>query len=401
MPLKEDERGPVIRGRCKLDSDEARRLLVTPDEAARRIRDDGVRGFYVYANKSDHGTKDLIFTDEDEPEKWPETPDTLRVVSGSGTGQHGYWRNAGWNRGADWKGDGNIGGVRVVNTGLVVPGSIHRDCDGIYHVVEGNSPVSLSPSDVPKELRPLSDSSPGEHTYQGLDEPDENAVETVQEAIFEFRCNSDSTRRAVKYFENLRAGRDLREHGFIPDDSKNTNGCRHEANLSLASKLYGMLLMNGEHDKERNGWLIHQYLSQIAQQYPRTSCGQQRKLQLSDDYIANVVQTAIKTFDHEPFSKWMRQTEEFNFTGEYSGITQETVIIATEVLAEEEGPYPTKAEIVELCQGLDDNPHAKGTYEKCLFRLAGKRLHQANCGGNDYRYYPLGMDDPEDAVEIK
>ena len=34
MPLREDKRGPVIRDRSELDTDEARRLLVTPDEAA-------------------------------------------------------------------------------------------------------------------------------------------------------------------------------------------------------------------------------------------------------------------------------------------------------------------------------------------------------------------------------
>lgn len=69
MPLREDDYGPIIRGRCRLDTDETRSLLVTAEEAARQIERKGVRGFYVYADMADHGTDGLIFTDEDESDR--------------------------------------------------------------------------------------------------------------------------------------------------------------------------------------------------------------------------------------------------------------------------------------------------------------------------------------------
>lgn len=402
MPLREDKRGPVIRGRCRLDSEEARSLLVTAEEAARRIREEGARGFFIYAGRKDQDTEWLVILDRDEPDRWPETPETLRVISGSGESDHLYYRNDGSVERAKAKGElKGAGSVQAKNWGVVTPGSIHHKTDGIYYIAANPGITTLSNDDLTDPFLPSAATpSTGKHTYQGLDDPDKDAIETVMKAIVNFRRHSESSWRAIEYFEDLRAGNDLREHGFIPEDSENKKGCRHEANLTLATLLQGMLLMAGEADKERNRWLIHQYLAYVANQYPRTSCGQRRKLLLSDTYLVDRAAVAIENFDHGAFIKWMRKTKDNNFTGEYSPALEERVISVTKALAQEDGSYPSKADIVEVCHKIDGS-RTEGTYGECLSRLAGKRLKQAKCGWNDYRYYPFGMDDPEDAIEVK
>lgn len=397
VPLWEESRGPRIPKGGTIEDAE----LVTSDEAARRIREDGVRGFFVYAGKESHGTEEAVILDRDEPDQWPDTPDTLRVISGGeGDSDHLYYLNDGSVKQAKAKGEAEgAGSVRVKNWGVVAPGSIHHETEGIYHVAAKPGVATLSSEDLTEPFLPSTGtSSESAHTYEGLDDPDEDAVETVQAAIVNFRCHSETSRQAIEYFEDLRKGRNLREHGFIPDDSSNPNGCRHEANLSLASKLHGMLLMNGEVDRDRNRRLIKEYLAHIARQYPRTDRGQRRKLLIGDDYVTSVVQEATASFEHEPFWRWMRRTKEHNFTGEYSELTEQRVFDAVEELAGD-GHYPTRREIADLCHEWDDS-RTPGTYGKCLRRMAGRNVKQAHCGGNDYRYYPIDMTDPEEAIEV-
>lgn len=400
MPLNENERGPVITDRCRLDSKEALSYLDTPEEAARQIRENSVRGYYLYANKESHNTGNLIITDEDEPEEWPKIRETLTVVSGSGSGIHRYWINDGWQRGSEGKGElDGIGSVRVVNTGVVVPGSIHHESGGIYHVVNNCSPAPLSPSDLPEGLQPSGNTN-GDHTYQDLDEPDEEAVQTVQKAIASFRTNTETSRRAIEYFKDLRAGNNLREHGFI--SSENEKGCRHEANIALSGLLHGMLLMDGERDRDRNKRLIHHYLSWVAHwdEYKWTDRGQRRKLLVSDKYIRDTVNTAINSFEHDYFNKWVRKTKKHNFTGEYSELTKKAIMESIETHLDTDD-YPTKSEVVEVCKYFDENPRSERTYGECLRKMVGKNLKMAHMGGNDFRYYSFGVDDPEGAESIK
>lgn len=401
MPLRDDKRGPIIRGRCKLDSDEARSYLVTADEAARRIRDDGVRGFYIYAGKESHGTDGLIFTDEDEPEHWPDLPESLQVMTGSGTGYQRTWINDGWTNGAEGKDDlEGIGGVRVNNTGVVVPGSIHHETCGIYHTVNTHQPVPLSPVDVPEGLRPGSSGSSGssgKHTYDPPEDIDESAVGIVNAAIRDFRCNSETSSRAIDYFTDLRDGKNYKKYGFTSDDG---TADRNEANLSFVSKLYGILLMAGETDKDRNHWLMTEYIGHISQQYPRTDDGQPRKWTLSGSYTDDTISKVIDSFGHEGFMKWSRKTKENNFTGEYSSITKQQVIDVVEVITKSHDHYPTKSEVVDDCHVLDDS-RAKRTYDSALQDLVGKSVKRAHLGGNEYRYYPLEMDDPDEARSVK
>lgn len=145
---------------------------------------------------ADHGTEGLIFTDEDEPNAWPDVRDTLTVVSGSGEGRHRYWINDGWEGGADGKDDlQGVGSVQVIRTGVVVPGSIHHESGGIYHVVDDCPPAPLSPDDVPPELQPreLGTLPSDEIPHSPPDSVDEDAVSRVQEAIREFDQTSHSS----------------------------------------------------------------------------------------------------------------------------------------------------------------------------------------------------------------
>jgi len=68
LPLDAEGKRPIISGRCRLDSDEAKSLLVDADEAIQLIEQDGERGFCLYAGKSEHETSGLVFTDHDDPD---------------------------------------------------------------------------------------------------------------------------------------------------------------------------------------------------------------------------------------------------------------------------------------------------------------------------------------------
>lgn len=121
---------------------------------------------------------------------------------------------------------------------------------------------------------------------------------------------------------------------------------------------------------------------------------------VSDKYIRDTVSTAVQTFEHEYFNKWARKTENHNFTGEYSELTKRAVIESIEVHAEM-GKHPTRSEVVEGCKLIDQNPREERTYAECLRRMAGKNLKKAHMGGNEYRYYPFGVDDPEGAESVE
>lgn len=156
MPIGKDGKHPIIKERCGLDTVEGRAYLVEGSEAVNRICEEGARGFFIYAGKPSHGTKDLLFADRDEPDLWPTTPETLRVISGSGSADHLTYINAGDVKGADAKDDiEGAGSIRVRNVGVVTPGSIHPT-GGVYHVADATLLAELSGPDLPTKLRPRS-----------------------------------------------------------------------------------------------------------------------------------------------------------------------------------------------------------------------------------------------------
>lgn len=154
MPLDDEGKGPAITARCSLDSPTAEQMLVAADEAVRRIRESGARGFALYAGRDDHGTSDVVFIDDDDPEAFPddELPATLTVLSGSGRGSHYTYRNAGDVRNARGK-EGVDGEVRAENWYVVTPGSVHPT-GGVYHVTDSRPIATLDAETVPESLSP-------------------------------------------------------------------------------------------------------------------------------------------------------------------------------------------------------------------------------------------------------
>ena len=172
MPLDEEGKRPIISGRCSLDSDEAKSLLVDSEDAIRLIEQDGTRGFCLYAGKSEHGTSGLVFTDHDDPDRFPADSDTLTVISGSGAGYHQTFENQGDVRNAKGKGELNgAGEIRAENQYVVLPGSIHPS-GGIYHVESNPGIEKLESDDLPDQLLPRSKTPTSEPTELDTEVPD-------------------------------------------------------------------------------------------------------------------------------------------------------------------------------------------------------------------------------------
>lgn len=170
MPLGAEGKAPIIAGECGLDSDRAEAYLHTPGEAIAAVRD-GHPGFALYAGRESHGTEEWVFLDRDDPEAWPDLPATLRVVSGSGTGDHLTYRNAGDVANAKGTGEyAGAGSVRATNWFVVVPGSVHPS-GGIYHGADLRTPATLACEDLPDGLRPGSDSTGDGAQYPPAENP--------------------------------------------------------------------------------------------------------------------------------------------------------------------------------------------------------------------------------------
>ncbi|MUW14232.1 hypothetical protein GJ633_05840 [Halorubrum sp. CBA1125] len=153
MPVNREKEPDISSKGVGLDSAQSYNLLHTPKEAIAAIKD-GAVGFCLYADKPGHNTEGLIFADRDEPNQWPDLGKTLRVISGSGTGDHLTFINAGNIGCAKAKGDlKGIGSVRGTNWFVDAPGSVHPT-GGIYHMVENPDIAELSNDDLPRELRP-------------------------------------------------------------------------------------------------------------------------------------------------------------------------------------------------------------------------------------------------------
>lgn len=154
MPLDEEGKAPIIQGKCKLDTQQGHSYLVDHEEAIRRIREEGFRGFCLYAGKESHNTKDVVFVDVDEPDSFPldAFPETLSVLSGSGRGPHWTFRNDGTVERAKGK-NGIDGEIRAKNWYVVTPGSIHPS-GGIYHVIGHHDIATLTSEQIPEPLQP-------------------------------------------------------------------------------------------------------------------------------------------------------------------------------------------------------------------------------------------------------
>jgi len=189
MPLDEEGKRPIITRRCRLGSDEAKSLLVDPDEAISKLRRGTERGFCLYAGKPEHGTRGLVFTDHDDPERFPADANTLTVLSGSGKGFHQTFEHAGDVQNAKGKDDlDGAGEVRAQNQFVVLPGSIHPS-GGIYHISSNPGIAKLIPEDLPSELCPRDEAS-----NEGSNEPDRPDSE-IPDSLSDIDADFDVQRR--------------------------------------------------------------------------------------------------------------------------------------------------------------------------------------------------------------
>jgi len=176
MPVDADTKAPAIEGTARLESREADLLLHTADEAYIAICQ-GHAGFALYFGRDDHGTEDLVAVDVDDPETFPceSFPDTLTIQSGSGAGEHLYYRNAGDVKRAKGK-DGVDGEVRARNWFVKVPGSIHPS-GGVYTVTEDRPLQELAHEDIPEPLQP---GTTADTDVVDLDPPEDLATATFE-----------------------------------------------------------------------------------------------------------------------------------------------------------------------------------------------------------------------------
>lgn len=262
MPLDKEGKGPVIAGRCRLLkrperealTDEAKSYLRTPSEAVDAVRA-GHRGFCLYAGREDLGTAGLVFTDHDDPDRFPADEHTLTVVSGSGEGYHQTFENGGDVRNAKGKKELNgAGEVRADTQYVVLPGSIHPS-GGIYHIESNPGIEQLEPRDLPTELRPGSEGREATDSDDiDLDTCVPNALGKIEaEVNVEYRYQ---TMLNCAVAETIRAviGGTLAETRFEND--------RHQAEGWLAEQV-GFYMGR---DRE----VVHQVLMKIFTENPQT-----------------------------------------------------------------------------------------------------------------------------------
>jgi len=153
MPVGSEGKAPYIAERhIGLTQPKIRDLLYSRQEAIDAVRT-GAVGFCLYADRPEHNTEGLVFLDRDEPDQWPDLGETVRVVSGSGTGDHLTFAADGEIQNAKGKGElSGIGSVRGPNWFVVLPGSVHPT-GGIYHLDENLGMADLSSDQLPRELQ--------------------------------------------------------------------------------------------------------------------------------------------------------------------------------------------------------------------------------------------------------
>jgi len=153
IPVGSEGKAPYIAERhIGLTQPKIHDLLYSPQEAIEAVRT-GSTGFCLYADRPEHNTEGLVFLDRDEPDQWPDLGETVRVVSGSGTGDHLTFAADGEIENAMGKGVlSGIGSVRGPNWFVVLPGSVHPT-GGVYHMDENPGLADLSPDQLPRELQ--------------------------------------------------------------------------------------------------------------------------------------------------------------------------------------------------------------------------------------------------------
>lgn len=292
MPVTNDGKAPAIQDQFGLDDPRAKELLHSPDEAVEAIRS-GSHGFVLYAGRAEHGTEELVFTDHDDLDLWPpsETPNTLLVRSGSGTGYHQTYRNSGSVDNARGKGElAGAGEIRAKNWYVVVPGSIHPS-GGIYHQVQNPGIETIREEHIPLELRP----SDGSHTASPHGDPEPLESDDIEDLPEGFDPNA-VTNEWRTTLQEVRIVSDKLDRLLSVYNPGNSYPSTSEADMATVS----MLLVWGFSEVD---------IADIIR-----ACRPRKKLQNRDDYlrdtIMNTALTRVTPVDPELGRVWIKSAKE-------------------------------------------------------------------------------------------
>lgn len=465
MPRTEDGKKPLIAEKeITLDSEKGQKLLVSPTEAIRRIREEGATGFCLYAGKPTHNTEQLVFADHDNMDKFPldTLPDTLTVRSGSGEGYHETFLNQGVENAKGKEEYSGAGEIRASNWLVVTPGSVHPS-GGIYHTVQYRDLATLSNELLPSELKQSQYSSGSD------DEP------VNEEDLEDITVDSDTVRIAQQYLnewktDNLSAFYCIKDRlvggrGDYGTELSNENGKidRDLQEKTILTHLYGVYRDLGYSDmraKELAQNLLTHYC--IDCNNGNTKDGRPRKwLKRGIDYRTEQLRYAALQFDREQFKRWTNKTTKAQtrlkrLNNEYSDITRGIALFVVDVMSgvyeldelsnnfyinnfslgkeelnalvqlakqeshmyndiprgegnevlNEENLYPKKTDVKTICKQVDGvykGGNEESTYDEVLKRLQreGKIKIAEIKNGVDYRVYPSDFSNPENANWVK
>lgn len=405
MPLREETKEPAISGRCGLDTDEARSMLVEPQEAARRIREEGANGFFVYAGKPDHRTEHLAIFDHDDVEEFP-TPTgepTLLVESGSGTGRHEYYRNDPNDPVRNAFAHDSAGEVKAHNWGAAVPGSIHPS-GGTYGVIDHRPVATVADSDLTDELRPSSwtKNIPEDFEIPSFDRDDMETIGIVRECIRELNNDMPEGGSARDYLQDLKEGK-YRKHGF---ETNRGNADRSRAEFALFRCVYGAILEYGGISQQQAAEAAGLYLTHLSKEDRTTQDGQPRKwLTNPGRYRKRIVTQAVGTHDDDAWRAW----RDDDVRDDYHSMIYQYLLDAIEDLSEgEDGydpeQYPEGRRVRGIASVFNDAGLEEETYRTALSELVNQRGEaKMACikEGVEYVYYPMHAPDPPEAEWVR
>lgn len=334
MPFGQQLKNPVIADReIKLDSRKARNLLVTGGEAVEQIRQNNADGFCLYFGKESHNTERLAAFDHDDPELFPpdSLPETLLIVSGSGTGFHQLFINSGNVSNATAKGDlKGAGSIRAHNWYIATPGSVHTS-EGIYYIKEARELAELSTSDLPPELQPTTTStSPDESSVtedeinQLSDGVNKAVVEKAKHHLSQFQDDNPAAFKCL--MDRLNGGR-----GDYADElSRQEEPSKIDRDLqekTVLTHLYGIFRQAGE-SKKQSKQFAYQILSHYCSNNGYTKDGAPRKwIKRNEKYRRKQLNYAVEQYDRVEFNRFCNQSSDAEShrkrsTNEYSEPTR-------------------------------------------------------------------------------
>lgn len=349
LPLDGERKAPIIQGKCSLDSPRGKNYLVSGEEAIRRIRDDGVPGFCIWAGKPTHNTKSLVFVDYDDVTIFSpsDLPETLTTRTGSGEGYHQIFINHGDVKNAQATGKlKGAGEVRAHNQHIVTPGSIHPS-GGVYHLKNNRELTTLSADHLPPELQPSGSFNDGPETAdidtlstefnQLRDQLEDTTIETAKQALAAFQQEHPCAFHDIH--DRLTGGRG----SYGSELSRSGSSSQIDRDLqekTILTHLYGIYKNRG-YSNNKAAELAYQLLSHYCLKSNNgcTEDGNPRKwAKRNKKYRQQQLQYAIQQFNPTDFQRFCNQstktaTKRKWIKNEYSDPTRGLTMFAIDLLS--------------------------------------------------------------------